>query len=113
MVLLYPRFVVMPDKFCDRAGMRCVVLVPEGKVAAGKFAGALAYGAEVIAIRGSFDDALTMVREISDRRPVTLVNSINPYRMEGQKTAAFEICDALSRAPTWSCLPVGNAGNIT
>ncbi len=99
--------------YSARAGMRCVVLVPQGKVAAGKIAGALAYGAEVIAIRGSFDDALTMVREISDRRPVTLVNSINPYRMEGQKTAAFEICDALGRAPDWLCLPVGNAGNIT
>ncbi len=99
--------------YSARAGMRCVVLVPQGKVAAGKIAGALAYGAEVIAIRGSFDEALTMVREISDRRPVTLVNSINPYRMEGQKTAAFEICDALGRTPDWLCLPVGNAGNIT
>ncbi len=99
--------------YSSRAGMRCIVLVPQGKVAAGKIAGALAYGAEVIAIRGSFDDALTMVREISSLRPIALVNSVNPYRLEGQKTAAFEICDALGRAPDWLCLPVGNAGNIT
>ncbi|MBI5829592.1 MAG: threonine synthase [Chloroflexi bacterium] len=99
--------------YSSRAGMRCIVLVPQGKVAAGKIAGALAYGAEVIAIRGSFDDALTMVREISSLRPIALVNSVNPYRLEGQKTAAFEICDALGRAPHWLCLPVANAGNIT
>ncbi|MBM4423843.1 MAG: threonine synthase [Chloroflexi bacterium] len=99
--------------YSSRAGMRCFVLVPEGKVAAGKIAGALAYGAEVIQIKGSFDDALTMVREISEKRPVALVNSLNPYRLEGQKTAAFEICDSLGRAPDWLCLPVGNAGNIS
>jgi len=98
--------------YSARAGLRCIVLVPEGKVAAGKIAGALAYGAEVIAVRGSFDDALRLVREISDRHPIALVNSINPYRLEGQKTGAFEICDALGRAPDWLCLPVGNAGNI-
>lgn len=99
--------------YSARAGIRCVVLVPEGKVAAGKIAGALAYGAEVIAVSGSFDDALALVREISNRHPIALVNSINPYRLEGQKTAAFEICDALGRAPDWLCLPVGNAGNIS
>jgi threonine synthase len=99
--------------YSARAGLRCIVLVPQGKVAAGKIAGALAYGAEVIAINGSFDDALRMVREISEQRPVALVNSINPYRLEGQKTAAFEICDALRKAPDWLCLPVGNAGNIS
>ncbi|HLF24852.1 MAG TPA: threonine synthase [Anaerolineae bacterium] len=99
--------------YSARAGLRCVVLVPEGKVAAGKIAGALAYGAEVIAVQGSFDDALALVREISQRRPIALVNSINPYRLEGQKTSAFEICDALGRAPDWLCLPVGNAGNIS
>jgi threonine synthase len=99
--------------YSARAGLRCIVLVPQGKVAAGKIAGALAYGAEVIAINGSFDDALRMVREISEQRPIALVNSINPYRLEGQKTAAFEICDGLERAPDWLCLPVGNAGNIS
>jgi len=99
--------------YAARAGLKCYVLVPEGKVAAGKIAGALAYGAQVIQIRGSFDDALSLVREISEKRPIALVNSINPYRLEGQKTAAFEICDALADAPDWLCLPVGNAGNIT
>jgi threonine synthase len=99
--------------YSARAGLRCIVLIPGGQVAAGKIAGALAYGAEVIAVRGSFDDALRLVREISDRRPIALVNSINPYRIEGQKTGAFEIVDALGRAPDWLCLPVGNAGNIT
>ncbi len=99
--------------YSSRAGMRCFVLIPEGQVAAGKIAGAIAYGAEVIQIQGSFDDALRLVREISDKRLIALVNSINPYRIEGQKTAAFEICDALGDAPDWLCLPVGNAGNIT
>lgn len=99
--------------YSARAGLRSIVLVPEGKVAAGKIAGALAYGAEVVAVRGSFDDALRLVREISAVRPIALVNSINPYRLEGQKTSAFEIVDALGRAPDWLCLPVGNAGNIT
>jgi len=99
--------------YSARAALHCYVLVPEGKVALGKLAGALAYGAEVIGVRGSFDDALSMVREITQRHPVALVNSINPYRIEGQMTAAFEICDVLGRAPDWLCLPVGNAGNIT
>ncbi len=99
--------------YAARAGLICYVLIPEGKVAAGKLAGAVAYGAQVIQVQGSFDDALTLVREISDRQPIALVNSVNPYRLEGQKTAAFELCDTLGRAPDWVCLPVGNAGNIT
>ncbi|HEX9597324.1 MAG TPA: threonine synthase [Anaerolineales bacterium] len=99
--------------YAARAGMRSIVLIPQGKVAAGKLAGAVAYGAQVIQINGSFDDALTVVVEITDKHPIALVNSINPYRIEGQKTSAFEICDALESAPDWLCLPVGNAGNIT
>jgi threonine synthase len=99
--------------YAARAGIRCVVIVPEGKIARGKLAGSLAYGAEVINITGNFDDGLDMVREAADRLPITLVNSINPYRLEGQKTAAFEIVDTLGDAPDWLCLPVGNAGNIS
>ncbi len=99
--------------YASRAGLRAVVLIPEGKVAAGKLAGAIAYGAQVIQIEGSFDDALTMVVEITKITPLALVNSINPYRIEGQKSGAFEICDTLGDAPDWHCLPVGNAGNIT
>jgi threonine synthase len=99
--------------YAARAGLRAVVLIPQGKVAAGKLAGALAYGAQVVQVEGSFDDALGLVVEISRKHPLCLVNSINPYRIEGQKTAAFEICDALGAAPDWLCLPVGNAGNIT
>lgn len=99
--------------YASRAGMKSIVLIPQGKVAAGKLAGAAAYGAQVVQIDGSFDDALTMVVEISKQHPIALVNSINPYRIEGQKTSAFEICDALGHAPEWLCLPVGNAGNIT
>jgi threonine synthase len=99
--------------YASRAGLRSIVLIPEGKVAAGKLAGAIAYGAEVIQIQGSFDDALSLVVEITQKTPIALVNSINPFRIEGQKTAAFEICDVLESAPDWLCLPVGNAGNIT
>jgi threonine synthase len=100
--------------YAARAGIRCIVLVPEGKIALGKLAACLAYGAEVIGVDGSFDDALTIVREIVQRYPIALVNSINPWRLEGQKTGAFEICDQLGgQAPDWHCLPVGNAGNIT
>jgi threonine synthase len=100
--------------YAARAGLRCLVLVPEGKIALGKLAACLAYGAEVLSIDGSFDDGLEMVREIVKRQPVTLVNSINPWRLEGQKTGAFEIVDQLGgRAPDWHCLPVGNAGNIS
>jgi threonine synthase len=95
------------------AGQKSIVLIPQGKVAAGKLAGAVAYGAQVIQIDGSFDDALGMVVAISERQPVALVNSLNPYRLQGQKTGAFEICDALGSAPDLFCLPVGNAGNIT
>ncbi len=99
--------------YAARAGMRSIVIIPEGKVAAGKLAGAVAYGAEVIQIDGSFDDALSLVVAISDKHPISLVNSLNPYRLEGQKTAAFEICEDLGAAPDWLCLPVGNAGNIS
>ena len=99
--------------YAARAGLRAIVLIPEGKVAVGKLAGAVAYGADVIQVQGSFDDALSLVVEITQKTPIALVNSINPFRIEGQKTAAFEICDALSSAPDWLCLPVGNAGNIT
>ncbi len=99
--------------YASRAGLHAIVIIPDGKVAAGKLAGAVAYGAEVIQIEGSFDDALTLVVEMSAQHPIALVNSLNPYRIEGQKSAAFEICDTLGRAPDWLCLPVGNAGNIT
>jgi threonine synthase len=99
--------------YAARAGLRAIVLIPQGKVAAGKLAGAIAYGAEVIQIEGSFDDALSLVVQITQKHPIALVNSLNPYRLEGQKTAAFEICDVLGSAPDWLCLPVGNAGNIT
>jgi threonine synthase len=99
--------------YAARAGLHAVVLIPQGKVAAGKLAGAIAYGAQVIQIEGSFDDALSLVVKISAKHPIALVNSLNPYRLEGQKTAAFEICDSLGSAPDWLCLPVGNAGNIT
>lgn len=99
--------------YAARAGIRCTVLIPQGKVAAGKLAGAVAYGAQVLQIDGSFDDALSMVIEISQRKPIALVNSLNPYRLEGQKTAAFEIIEDLGRAPDWLALPVGNAGNIS
>ena len=99
--------------YAARAGMKSIVLIPQGKVATGKLAGAIAYGAQVIQIDGSFDDALTMVVAITNKHPIALVNSINPYRVKGQKTSAFEICDVLGSAPDWLCLPVGNAGNIT
>jgi threonine synthase len=99
--------------YAARAGIRCAVLIPEGKVALGKLAGALAYGARVVQIEGSFDDALRLVRELSETEPVALVNSVNPARMEGQQTAAWEVCEALGRLPAWLSLPVGNAGNIS
>ena len=99
--------------YAARAGMRAVVIIPAGKVAAGKLAGAIAYGADVIQIEGSFDDALSLVVAISNKHPIALVNSLNPYRLEGQKSGAFEICDELGSAPDWLALPVGNAGNIT
>jgi threonine synthase len=99
--------------YAARSGLRAIVLIPKGKVAAGKLAGAVAYGADVFQIDGSFDEALSLVVEISNRTPIALVNSLNPYRLEGQKTAAFEICDELGFSPDWLCLPVGNAGNIS
>ena len=99
--------------YSARAGIQSVVLIPDGYVALGKLAQALAYGARTIAIEGDFDDCLTLVREISDNYPVQLVNSLNPYRIQGQKTGAFEVCDRLGRAPDYHALPVGNAGNIT
>lgn len=96
-----------------RAGLRSIVVIPEGKIALGKLAQAVMYGAEVFEIQGNFDNALDIVRKISEKEPITLVNSVNPYRIEGQKTAAFEICDVLGQAPDVLAIPVGNAGNIT
>ncbi len=96
-----------------RGGLKAFVIIPDGYVAQGKLAQALLYGAEVISIQGNFDSALRIVREMAETHPVTLVNSVNPYRLEGQKTAAFEVVDALGDAPDWLCIPVGNAGNIT
>jgi threonine synthase len=99
--------------YAAKAGMKAYVLIPEGKIALGKLSQAMAHGAQVIQIEGNFDEALRIVREISETEPITLVNSLNPYRIEGQKTAAFEIIDHLGFVPTYHCLPVGNAGNIT
>jgi len=99
--------------YSSRAGIRCVVLIPENAIALGKLAQALIYGATVVAIKGNFDEAFDMVKEISSKYAYALVNSLNPYRIEGQKTGAFEICDVLGDAPDYFCIPVGNAGNIT
>src|SRR5262245_40709936 len=99
--------------YAARAGMKCVVLLPNGKIAMGKLAQALMYGAITIAVDGNFDQALQIVRELGETGQVEVVNSINPARIEGQKTAAFEICDQLGSAPDFHFLPVGNAGNIT
>lgn len=96
-----------------KAGLKTYVLIPDGYIALGKLSQAMMYGAEIIAIQGNFDRALEVVREISDKYPITLVNSVNPYRIEGQKTGAFEICEALGQAPDYHFVPVGNAGNIT
>jgi len=96
-----------------KAGMRTFVLIPDGYIALGKLSQAMMYGAEIIAIQGNFDEALEVVREVSERYAVTLVNSVNPYRIEGQKTGAFEVCEALGNAPDYHFIPVGNAGNIT
>jgi threonine synthase len=95
------------------AGLSCVVLIPKGAIALGKLAQALIHGAKVIAIDGNFDDCLKLVRGITEKHPMTLVNSLNPYRIEGQKTGSFEICDYLGSAPDYHFIPVGNAGNIT
>ncbi len=99
--------------YAVKAGMTCAVLVPEGKIAMGKLAQAIVHGATLLQVEGNFDDCLTLARALSDDYPVALVNSVNPARIEGQKTAAFEIVDLLGKAPDIHCLPVGNAGNIT
>lgn len=99
--------------YASRAGLKCVVLISEGHIALGKLAQTLVHGAKVLQVRGNFDQALNIVRELPDRAPVTVVNSVNPLRIEGQKTGAFEIVDVLGDAPDVHCIPVGNAGNIT
>jgi threonine synthase len=99
--------------YAARAGIRGAVIVPEGKIATGKLAQALMHGARVVALRGNFDDALRLVRELARRHPIALVNSVNEFRIEGQKTAAFEVIEALDGEPDALCIPVGNAGNIT
>jgi threonine synthase len=99
--------------YAARAGLTAAVVIPEGKIAAGKLAQALAHGARVLALDGSFDDALMVVRELVRRHPIALVNSLNEYRIDGQRTGAFEVCDALGDAPDALCIPVGNAGNIS
>jgi threonine synthase len=99
--------------YAARAGMTCAVLIPEGHIALGKLAQALVHGATVLQVRGNFDEALAIVRRLGEKAPVTVVNSVNPFRIEGQKTGAFEIVDELGEAPDMHCIPVGNAGNIT
>ena len=99
--------------YCGRAGIRLAVVLPEGAIARGKLAQAQICGARVIAVQGSFDDALRLVRELVERHPIALLNSINPYRLEGQKTAAFEVLETLDGPPDWLALPVGNGGNIS
>ncbi len=96
-----------------RFGLKVIVIVPKGKIAMGKFAQAIAYGAKIVSLKGNFDQALKIVRNLAQKHPLTLVNSVNPYRIEGQKTAAFEIIDSLGEAPDYLFIPVGNAGNIT
>lgn len=99
--------------YAVRAGVTAFVLIPDGKIALGKLAQAVVHGAVVVQIKGNFDDGMRLVKEVGQTTPVAIVNSINPYRLQGQKTAAFEIVEALGRAPDYHCLPVGNAGNIT
>src|SRR3954464_5491624 len=99
--------------YAARAGMRGAVIVPEGKIAIGKLAQALMHGARVVALQGNFDDALRIVRDLADKHPIELVNSVNPYRIEGQKTAAFEVVEELGEMPGALAIPVGNAGNVT
>ena len=99
--------------YAARADIRCIVLIPEGKVALGKLAQAIIYGADIIQVKGNFDQSLNLVRDAAKLFPVTIVNSINPYRLEGQKTGSFEICDDLGKAPDYQFMPVGNAGNIS
>jgi threonine synthase len=99
--------------YAARAGISCLVLIPDGHIALGKLAQALIHGAQVLQVRGNFDKALEIVRELPDKAPIVVVNSVNPHRIEGQKSGAFEIVDALGDAPDVQCIPVGNAGNIT
>src|SRR5262245_56878880 len=99
--------------YAAHCGLRAYVFIPRGRVAPGKLSQTIAYGAEIVAVDGSFDEALRLAREFCERHPVALVNSVNPHRIEGQKTAAFEIVDELGEAPDNICIPVGNAGNIT
>lgn len=99
--------------YAARCGLRAFVLVPEGRIAQGKLAQAAAHGARILAVDGNFDDALKLAKDLTERLPLALVNSVNPYRIEGQKTAAMEIVDSLGDAPDLHCIPVGNAGNIT
>lgn len=99
--------------YAAKAGIKCAVLIPAGAIALGKLSQALIHGAKVLAINGNFDDALRLVKEITAKYPIKLVNSLNPFRIEGQKTASFEICDYFARAPDFQLMPVGNAGNIT
>ena len=99
--------------YAAKSRLNCIVLIPEGAIALGKLSQALLHGAKVIAIKGNFDEALNLVKEITSKYPIALVNSLNPDRIEGQKTAAFEICDVLETSPDYQALPVGNAGNIT
>ena len=99
--------------YAARSGIKCIVLIPQGNIALGKLAQAMIHNAQVIAVKGNFDEALSLVREITSNYPIALVNSLNPFRIEGQKTASFEICDFLGDAPQFHAIPVGNAGNIT
>ena len=99
--------------YAARAGLACYVLIPDGKIAMGKLAQAMIHGSVVIQVEGNFDDGMRLVKQIAAEAPITLVNSVNPYRLQGQKTAAFEIVDELGKAPDFHCLPVGNAGNIS
>jgi len=99
--------------YAARAGITAFVLIPEGKIALGKLAQAMIHGAVVIQIKGNFDEGMQLVKEVGEEAPVTIVNSINPFRLQGQKTAAFEILEELGAAPDYHCIPVGNAGNIT
>jgi len=99
--------------YAARCGLKCIVIIPDGNIALGKLAQASMHGAVVLAIEGNFDKALEIVKDITNEHPISLVNSLNPYRIEGQKTAAFEISDTLKQAPDFLAIPVGNAGNIT
>lgn len=99
--------------YAAKGNLKCIILIPQGKIAFGKLAQAMMHGAQIIQVKGNFDEALEVVKQIAQKMPVQIVNSINPYRLEGQKTAAFEVCDVLGGAPDYHFLPVGNAGNIT